>query len=205
MFLAKIADFVTPGSMIATRIPNGASSWARPFAQPFERPLRRDVRRLGERGDATGDRGDVDDRARATLTHLREHRLEAAHGTAQVDVHHVEVQRRRALLGDGVAADTGVVHQVVDATRRVEDLREALARPTRRRRRRVRRVRSPRRRRPPSPAACRPCRPSGPCRRPGCPVEARWIAVARPIPELAPVTTATGCCDSPVSAACPRQ
>ena len=34
MFLAKIADLVTPGSMIATRIPNGASSWARPSLSP---------------------------------------------------------------------------------------------------------------------------------------------------------------------------
>ena len=34
MFLAKIADFVTPGSMIATRIPNGASSWASPSLNP---------------------------------------------------------------------------------------------------------------------------------------------------------------------------
>ena len=34
MLLAKIADFVTPGSMITTRIPNGASSWARPSLTP---------------------------------------------------------------------------------------------------------------------------------------------------------------------------
>ena len=34
MFLAKIADFVTPGSMIATRMPNGASSWASPSLNP---------------------------------------------------------------------------------------------------------------------------------------------------------------------------
>ncbi len=34
MLLAKIADFVTPGSMITTRMPNGASSWARPSLTP---------------------------------------------------------------------------------------------------------------------------------------------------------------------------
>ena len=34
MLLAKIADFVTPGSMITTRMPNGASSWARPSLSP---------------------------------------------------------------------------------------------------------------------------------------------------------------------------
>ena len=194
MFLAKIADFVTPGSMIATRIPNGASSWASPSLRPFERPLRRDVRRLGERGDAAGDRGDVDDRSRSALTHLREHGLDAAHRAAQVDVHHVEVHRGRTLLGDRVAADTGVVHQVVDATGRVEDLREARRRPTRRRRRRARRVRSST---PASAAIARslsalPTERTVPNTR--LPVEARWIAVARPIPELAPVTTATGCC-----------
>ena len=34
MFLAKIALFVTPGSTITTRMPNGASSWASPSLNP---------------------------------------------------------------------------------------------------------------------------------------------------------------------------
>ena len=34
MFLAKIALLVTPGSMMTTRIPNGASSWASPSLSP---------------------------------------------------------------------------------------------------------------------------------------------------------------------------
>ena len=32
--LAKIADFVTPGSITTTRMPNGASSWASPSLTP---------------------------------------------------------------------------------------------------------------------------------------------------------------------------
>jgi hypothetical protein len=34
VLLAKMALFVTPGSMIETRIPNGASSWARASLSP---------------------------------------------------------------------------------------------------------------------------------------------------------------------------
>ena len=95
-----------------------------PLGQPLERPLRRDVRRLRQRGDPAGDRGDVDDGPRAPLAHPREHLLQAAHRAAQVDVHQLEVQRRRALLGHGVAADAGVVHQHVDAAGLGEHLGE---------------------------------------------------------------------------------
>ena len=150
MLLAKIADFVTPGSMMTTRMPNGASSWARPSLTPSKAYF-----------DATyGDwaiaaiRPAID--VMLTIAPLRRSRicgstrLEAAHGAAQVDVHHVEVQLRRRLLGHGVAADAGVVDEHVDAAGLVEDLGEAVAHRRRRRRRRARRGGS--RRRPPRPS-----------------------------------------------------
>ena len=72
--------------------------------------------------------------------HARQHLLQAADRAAQVDVHHVEVHRRRAFLGDGVAADAGVVDQHVDDTVGLaEDLARTRRAPTRRRRRRARR------------------------------------------------------------------
>ena len=98
------------------------------------------------------------------------------------------------LLGDGVATDAGVVDEVVDAAGLVEDL-----------------ARSPRghrvvlgdveldearpRRRPASAIiACnlslRDVARTVPYTR--WPCRARWMAVARPMPELAPVTTETG-------------
>ena len=128
MFLAKIALLVTPGSMIDDTDAERRELLGQALAETLERPLRRDVRRLGERGDAAGDRGDVDDGAAAALAHARQHLLQASNGAAQVDVHHVEVRRRRALLGDRVATDAGVVDQHVDdAVGLAEDLREAVA------------------------------------------------------------------------------
>ena len=125
MFLAKIALLVTPGSTIATRMPNGASSWASPSLSPSSAHFDVTYGGLGERGDAPGDRGDVDDRAAAPFAHAGQHLLQAADGAAEVHVHHVEVVRGGALLGDRVAADAGVVHEHVDhAAGGVEDGRE---------------------------------------------------------------------------------
>ena len=54
MFLAKIADLVTPGSMIATRMPNGASSCASPSLNPSNAHFDVTYGALGERRDPAG-------------------------------------------------------------------------------------------------------------------------------------------------------
>src|SRR5215216_7869903 len=121
MFLAKIADLVRPGSMIATRMPKGASSWASPSLNPsnahFEvtygdwaiaatRPVT-DVMLTMQPRPCWRMCGSTACRQRTAP-----HRLTFMN---------VEVQRRWALLGDGVATDAGIVDEVVDAAGGVED------------------------------------------------------------------------------------
>ena len=86
------------------------------LAQPLERPLRCDVRRLSEGCDTAGDRSDVDDGARTSGAHSRQHLLQAANRAAQVDVHQLEVGRGLAFLGDRISTDPGIVDQYVDHT-----------------------------------------------------------------------------------------
>ena len=95
------------------------------LADPLEGPLRRDIGRLRQGGHPPHHRRDVDDGAAAALAHAGQHRLCAANGATQVDVHDVEVVGRAGLLDDTVAADPGVVHQDVDPSGALEDLFEA--------------------------------------------------------------------------------
>ena len=123
-FLAKIALFVMPGSTMTTRMPNGATSWASSSLTPSNAHL-----------DATYGAWPIEPNlpttdVTLTIVPLPRSRMpgstacRAADGAAQVDVHHVEVHRRRALLHHRVAADAGVVHEHVDVARLVEDLGE---------------------------------------------------------------------------------
>ena len=124
-FLAKIADLVTPGSMIATRIPNGANSCAICSLTPSSAHF-----------DATYGAwpiAPIRPATDVTLTIVPEPRSRIWGSTAwaqRVAPHRSTfITSRnscgRALLDHRVAADAGVVHQVVDATSVAEDPPEA--------------------------------------------------------------------------------
>ena len=97
------------------------------LTHPFERPLGGDIRGLRHRSETTGHRRDVDDRAAPACTHPRQHRLDTASRAAEVDVHDIEVALGARLLDGTVAADAGVVDQMIDAPRPIKNVLEALA------------------------------------------------------------------------------
>ena len=78
-----------PGSTAVTRTPARRALLAERLGEPDDPPLGHVVDPAAHRGDSAGDRGDVDDVARARRAHDRQRRMGAVEEPEQVDVDHL--------------------------------------------------------------------------------------------------------------------
>ncbi len=85
------------------------------FAHRFQRVLRGAVEPVAHGRDLAGDGADVDDRAGAALAHLRQHGADQPQRAEEVRLEHRPGAGFRRALDDAQVADTGVVHEHVDA------------------------------------------------------------------------------------------
>ena len=92
--------------------------------QADDRGLRRAVRRAAGAAALGGDRGDVDDAALACGEHDPARGLQAVEDPVQVDVDHVRPVLPAHLLGARVPLDARVVHEQVEPSVLVGDLRD---------------------------------------------------------------------------------
>ena len=117
---------INPGATALTVIPRLASSRAERFRQTNQARLARGVVRLPGVADQSDDRADVDDAAAALLDHRAHQRLGEVEGAFQVRVQdRVPIVDRHA-HAESIARHAGVVHQNVDASEVLQDLRARL-------------------------------------------------------------------------------